>query len=208
MCWKLIRLASSPSGKWDPSWTLLLWPLVSGHCSPSCPLPPGRMGLEAYQHQKSCNLMHTGKWDSKWWQTMGERKWGQSGSNYCHAQPQQQGLVGETEYETIEELGNGFSFKTDPLALLCWNWNAIFYFLPWWQIWGKKDALLTSSVYHAKENGSLKDCSCGKTEVELMDFPEGGLSCHRAAAAKLSGTKRAGISNTSVHRVQTPSVVI
>lgn len=35
-------------------------------------------------------------------------------------------------------------------------------------------------MYHAKENASLlKDCSWGKTEVELMDLPERGLSCHR-----------------------------
>lgn len=36
-------------------------------------------------------------------------------------------------------------------------------------------------VCHAKEKASLlKDCSWGKTEIELMDFPERGLSCHRA----------------------------
>lgn len=72
-----------------------------------------------YQHQKSCALMHTGKCNSKWWQTMGERKWGQSGSNYCHAQPQLQGLVGETKYETNEQLGNSFSLKIDSMVLLC-----------------------------------------------------------------------------------------
>lgn len=60
-----------------------------------------------------------GKWNSKWWQTMGERKWGQSCSNYRHAQPQLQGLVGETKYETNEELGNSFSLKTDSMVLLC-----------------------------------------------------------------------------------------
>lgn len=143
----------------------------------------GRMGLLAdwwYQHQKNCTLMHTGKWNSKWWQTMGERKWGQSCSNYRHAQPQLQGLVGETKHETNEELGNSFSLKTDSMVLLCWSWNVIFYFLPCWQIWGKERALFTSSMYHAKENASPKECSCGKTEIELMNLPERGLSCYRA----------------------------
>ncbi|XP_027746559.1 uncharacterized protein LOC114060892 [Empidonax traillii] len=46
--------------------------------------------------------------------------------------------------------------------------------------WEKKDTVFTSSLYHAKENGPLKDCSCVKTEVELMDLSERGFSCHRA----------------------------
>lgn len=96
------------------------------------------------------------------------------------AKPKHSYRVWETKYETNEELGNSFSLKTDSLVLLCWSWNDIFYFLPWWQIWGKEDALFTCSVYHAKENASLKDWSCGKTEEEIMDLPERGLSRHRA----------------------------
>lgn len=49
---------------------------------------------------------------------MGERKWGQSGSNYCHAQPQLQGLVGETKHEKNKELGNSFSLKFPGTPLL------------------------------------------------------------------------------------------
>lgn len=70
--------------------------------------------------------------------------------------------------------------------------------------------LLTSGLFRVKGRASLKDCSCVKTEVELMDLGEGGLSCRRALLLQLQSCQElrgAGINNTSVHHVQTPSVV-
>lgn len=69
---------------------------------------------------------------------MGQRKQEQSISNYCHAQPQLQGLAGGAQYKTNQELGNESklsmsALKPDPMTLLCQSQNGFSMILPWQQ---------------------------------------------------------------------------
>jgi len=56
--------------------------------------------------------------------------------------------------------------------------------LSWRQNWENK-VLFTPNLHHAKERGSLKQCSCTETKVELESLADRGLSFNRTMLLRL-----------------------
>lgn len=111
-------------------------------------------------------LMCRVKWDCTW------RQWDRgNGDNQAQLLPRPATTTGVGGRKRMKQSKN---LWTNPMAQLCQSWNVIFIFCPG-----------HSNLHHAKERGSLKDWSCGKTKVELMGPTERGLSYSRATLLQL-----------------------